>query len=61
MSEEDLTVTTTTIHKHLDGQSYTLKKVVVEPFTMNVDINKEKRADYSMFDCYWQKLDVEND
>lgn len=46
LAEENLTVTTTTIHKHLEAQSYTLKKVVVEPFTMNADINKRKRADY---------------
>ena len=59
MSEENLTVTTTTIHKHLDGQSYTLKKAVVEPFTMNADINNEKRADYVRL--LLAKLDVEND
>lgn len=46
MYEEHLNVSTNTIHDHLDGKSYTLKKVVVEPVTMNSDINKNKRADY---------------
>ena len=46
LAEQNLNVTTTTIHKHLDGQLFTLKKVLVEPSTMNSHLNKQKRADY---------------
>jgi len=44
--EERLTVSITTIHKKLDGQFYTLKKVIAEPVAMNSVINKDKRATY---------------
>ena len=46
IAEENLDVSTTIIHKHIDDKLYTLKKVVVEPFTMNSEINKLRRADY---------------
>ena len=43
--EEQLSVSINTIHKKLDGQCYTLKKVRSEPVTMNSNNNKEKRVD----------------
>ena len=44
--EEQLSVSINTIHKKLDGQCFTLKKVKSEPVTMNSVIDKEKRASY---------------
>ena len=44
--EEQLTVSINTIHKKLDGQCYTLKKVTPEPVAMNSISNKDKRATY---------------
>ena len=35
-----------TIHKHLHGQLFTIKKILPEPVTMNSAANKEKRADF---------------
>jgi len=43
-NECNLNVSTTCIHKHLDGQMFTLKNVSVEPVTMNSAENKLKRA-----------------
>lgn len=39
-------VCTTTIHRHLHGRLFTVKKVRAEPSTMNSDGNRRKRAEY---------------
>ena len=44
-AEYDLDVSTTTIHKHLDGQMFTLKKILPEPENMNSLANRRKRAE----------------
>ena len=36
-----------TIHRHLHGQMYTIKKILPQPERMNSDANKEKRAAYT--------------
>ena len=42
----DLAVSTTTIHKHMEGKFYTVKKIRFEPVTMNCEEIKTKRAYY---------------
>ena len=42
----DLTVSTTTIHKHMEGNFYTVKKIRFEPANMNCEENKTKKAYY---------------
>ena len=44
--EYELTVSTTTIHKHMEGKFYTVKKIRFEPATINCEENKTKRAYY---------------
>lgn len=44
--EFELDVSTTTIHKHLHGKMFTLKKAISEPHLMNSLANKRKRAEY---------------
>lgn len=44
--EDRLSISTTTIHKHLDGQLITVKKVLPEPISMNSPENKRKRSEY---------------
>ena len=34
------------VHKYLEGKMCTVKLILVEPCTMNIYINKEKKADY---------------
>lgn len=46
VQEEQLNVSLNTIHKKLDGQCFTLKKVISEPVAMNSISNKDKRATY---------------
>ena len=41
-----VSVSTTTIHKHLEGKFYSIKQVRSEPVSMNSDVNKEKRRTY---------------
>ena len=45
-ADTGLRVSTTTIHAHLEGQLYTIKKVHAEPATMNSDENRRRRAAY---------------
>jgi transposase len=45
-AEYGLAVSTTTIHKHMEGKFYTVKKIRFEPATMNSEENKRKRAHY---------------
>ena len=44
--ETGVTLAISTIHRHLDGQLYTMKKVLPEPVAMNSMDNKTKRAEY---------------
>lgn len=44
--EHNISLCSTTIHNHLDGQFFTCKKIRTEPFTMNSEVNKAKRAEY---------------
>ena len=46
VQEEQLNVLLNTIQKKLDGQCFTLKKVISEPVAMNSISNKDKRATY---------------
>ena len=46
VAEENLNVSTTTIHNHLNAKFYTVKKILAEPNTMNNDVNKSKRVEY---------------
>ena len=41
-----MNVLTTTIHKYLEGQFYSVKKVLPQPSAMNSAENKEKRSNY---------------
>ncbi|KAF0305585.1 hypothetical protein FJT64_022776 [Amphibalanus amphitrite] len=41
-----VTISVPTIHRHLHGQLFTMKKVVAEPVAMNNAANKQKRAEY---------------
>ena len=41
-----MNVSTTTIHKYLEGQFYSVKKVLPQPSAMNSAENKEKRSNY---------------
>ena len=43
-AEYDFTVSTTTIHEHMERKFYTVKKIRFEPATMNCEENKTKRA-----------------
>ena len=46
-AEYDFTVSTTTIHKHMERKFYnTVKKIMFEQATMNCEENKTKRAYY---------------
>ena len=45
-AEYDLTMSTTNIHKHMEGKFYTVKKIRFKPATMNCEENKTKRAYY---------------
>ena len=45
-AEYDLTASTTTIHKHMEGKFYTVKKIRFEPATMNCEEKMTKRAYY---------------
>lgn len=45
-AESGLRVSTTTIHAHLEGQLYTLKKVHAEPSSMNSEENRRRRSMY---------------
>ena len=45
-AEDGVSITTTTVHKYLDGRLYTVKKILREPSSMNSTVNKEKRAEY---------------
>lgn len=44
--DEGLAVSTNTVHKYIDCQFYTVKKVRLEPSQMNSEDNKRKRANY---------------
>lgn len=44
--EAGITVSTTTVHRHLEGQLYTVKKTLPEPAAMNAEENKQKRKAY---------------
>ena len=45
-AEDGLSITTTTVHKYLEGKMYSIKKILAEPSSMNSVENKEKRAQY---------------
>ena len=44
LAETHIILSTTTVHRKLDGQLFTVEKVLAEPSKMNSDQNKEKRA-----------------
>ena len=44
--ETGVQLSTNTVHKHLHGRMYTVKKVLPQPVTMNSAANKEKRATF---------------
>ena len=44
--DTQISISTTTIHKYLHGQAYTVKKNRTEPWTMNSHENKDKRRLY---------------
>lgn len=44
--ETGITVSTNTVHRHLEGQLYTVKKRLPEPAAMNTEENKQKRKAY---------------
>ena len=46
LRDHGINVSTTTIHKHLDCQFYSIKKVLPQPSSMNSEENKRKRANY---------------
>ncbi|KAF0288039.1 hypothetical protein FJT64_013555 [Amphibalanus amphitrite] len=46
-----VTISVPTIHRHLHGQLFTMKKVVAEPVAMNNAANKQKRAEYVRKAC----------
>ena len=45
-NELDIIISTTIIHKYLECRLYTVKKILLEPCTMNSVSNKENRRDY---------------
>lgn len=45
-TETDITISTNTVHRHLQGQLYTVKKILPEPAAMNTEENKQKRKAY---------------
>ena len=45
-AEAGISITTTIVHKYLDGRMYSMKKILAEPSSMNTVGNKEKRAQY---------------
>ena len=46
MRDMSISISTTTIHNHLDCQFYSIKKARPQPATMNSDENKAKRSQY---------------
>ncbi|KAF0292848.1 hypothetical protein FJT64_009220 [Amphibalanus amphitrite] len=44
--ETGVQLSTNTVHKHLSGRMYTVKKVLPEPVTMNSATNKDRRATF---------------
>ena len=51
----NITLSTTTIHNHLDCQMYTTKKVLPEPYALNSPVNRQKRQEYTRNS--WKGLD----
>ena len=45
-SDTGVSVTPKTVHKHLHGRMFTVKKVRATPATMNSEENRRRRAEY---------------
>lgn len=46
LRDHQMNVSTTSIHKYLEGQFYSIKKVLPQPSAMNSAENKQKRSNY---------------